>query len=300
MMEVPFLKLNVIISCILITIIICSGYTAVTKGEGFAIYLTKDDIPPNKMEALSHVELADLPILSVEDVITYNAKTHEMKLTSSAFERISKLNVPVIGRSFMVCVNKEPIYWGVFWTPISSISFNGVTIWKPYSTQGQKIIVLALGYPSSSFYGGEDPRNNARVLDSLEKAGKLITRLSLTAVDKLPDSMKGYELYSWEENGQWHYTLITGTNRVKTMEEITSEEDFISETGWVNIHVVGLDAIKGVLVKFPKGESVFWGGKLHTGETTGRINLRLPPKQIVDVVSGYAKQCGLNFISTAN
>ena len=197
----------------------------------------------------------------------------------------------------MVCVNKEPIYWGAFWTPISSISFNGVTIWKPYSTQGQKIIVLTLGYPSSSFYGGEDPRNDARVLDSLEKAGKLITKLSLTAVDKLPNSMKGYELYSWEENSQWHYTLITGTNRVKTMEEITSEEDFISETGWVNIHVVGVDAIKDVLSKLPRGEPVFWSGRLHTGETTGQINLRMPPKQIVDTISEYAEQCGLNFVN---
>lgn len=297
-MEKPFLKLSVVISCILLIIIVYSGYIAATKGEGFAIYLTRDDIPPSNMGALNHVELSDQPIVSVEDIITYNAQTHEMKLTPGAFERISELGVPVTGKSFIVCVNKEPIYWGAFWTPISSIPFDGVTIWKPYDTQEQKIIVLELGYPSSSFYGGEDPRNNTRVLDSLEKEGKLITGLSLSAVDKLPNSMKGYELYSWEENGQWHYTLITGTNRDKTVEEITSGKDFISEVGWVNIHVMGEDAIKDVLSHLPKGESVFWCDELHIGETAGSINLQLPPKQIVDAISEYAKQCGLDFANT--
>ena len=110
--------------------------------------------------------------------------------------------------------------------------------------------------------------------------------------------MKGYELYSWEENGQWHYTIITGTNRVKTMEEITSEEDFISEIGWVNVHVVGVGAIKDVLGRLPEGESVFWCDELHVGETGGSIILQSPPKQIVDVISEYAEQSGLDFVNT--
>lgn len=297
-MEKPLIKLAVVASCILLVVTVYSGYTAVTNGEGFAIYLTRDDVLPAKMGALSHVELSDQPIVSVEDIIAYNAQTHEMKLTPGAFSRISKLEVPVTGKSFMVCINREPIYSGAFWTPISSTSFDGVTIWKPYKTQEQSIVVLELGYPSSSFYGGEDPRNNKKVLESLEKAGKLITKLSLAAVDRLPHSIKGYELYSWEENGQWHYTIITGTNRVKTMEEITSEEDFISEIGWVNIHVVGLDAIKDVLSRLPRGESVFWCDELHIGESTGPINLRLPPKQIVDAITEYAERRGLEFVNT--
>ena len=299
-MEKIFLKLSVIISCILLIFIVYGGYSAATKAEGFAIYLTRENIPPAKMEAFSHVELLDQPILSVKNIISYNTQTHEMKLTPSAFDRICELDVPVVGKSFVVCINKEPIYWGALWTPVSSMSFDGVTIWKPLGPQEQKIIVLELGYPSSSFYGGEDPRNNVKVLESLGKADKLITELSLTAVDKLPRSMKGYELYSWEENGQWHYTIITGTNRVKTMEEITSREDFISEIGWVNIHVVGVDAIKGVLSRLPRGESVFWCDGLHIGEITGPIILQLPPKLFVDAISEHAEQCGLDFVYTVH
>ena len=139
----PSPKLIVALICILL---ISSGCTAV-EGEGFAIYLTKEDIPPAQMEALSHVKIADQPIISIKDIITYNAQTHEIKITDTAFERISQLDVPVRGKSFMVCVDKAPIYWGAFWTPISSISFDGVTIWKPLSSQEPTVITIEQGYP---------------------------------------------------------------------------------------------------------------------------------------------------------
>ena len=284
-------KLTVVLVCILL---ISSGCTA-TKGEGFAIYLTKEDIPPAQMPALSHVDIADQPIISMKDVITYNAQTHELKLTPSAFERISSLEVPVRGKSFIVCVDKKPIYWGAFWTPISSISFDGVTIWKPYSSQGPAVITLELGYPSSSFYGGEDPRNSPEILKSLEQAGKLINKLSITAVNELPHSMKGYELYSWLEDGQWHFTLITGTDRNKTLEEITSKEDFISEAGWVKVHLIGVDAIEAALSKLPRDEFILWlaGMREPSGQTD--INIQLPPKQTSDAIKEFAGQHGLDF-----
>ena len=287
----------IIIGIMLVVSILVSSACATSKGEGFAIYLTKQDVPPAQMEALSHVNLTDQPIISVEDVITYNAQTHEIKLTDEAFKRISDLEVPVEGRSFMVCVDKQSIYWGAFWTPISSVSFDGVTIWKPYSSQGPTVITLQLGYPSSSFYGGEDPRNSSEILKSLEQAGKLING-PLAAVDELPHSMKGYELYSWEEEGQWHFTLITGTDRIKTIEEITSKEDSICETGWVKIQVVGADAIKDVLSRLPEGESVFWCDELHIGQSTD-TDLQLPSEEIADAIQEYANQCGLDFVITA-
>jgi hypothetical protein len=288
-------RLIIVLICI---ILISSGCTA-TKGEGFAIYFTKYDIPPERMEALSHVEMADQPIISMKDVITYNAQTHEIRLTDETFERISQLDVPVRGKSFLVCVDKGLIYWGAFWTSFSSVSFDGVTIWNPLSIQEPKIITLELGYPSSSFYKGEDPRNNAEVMKSLEQAGKLINKLSITVIDKLPHSMKGYELYSWEVDNQWHFTLITGTNRTKTLEEITSGEDFISETGWVKVHVVGADAIKDVLSRIPQSELVFWCDELHIGQAT-ETNLKLTPEEVAEAIKEYAEQCGLDFIVTVH
>jgi len=290
------LVLGILVSSICIT---SEGATSEGEGfgEGFAIYLTKQDIPPAQMEALSHVAIAERPIITISDIITYDAQEHKLKLTASAFERISQLDVPTRGKSFIVCVDKRPIYWGAFWVLWSSLSFDGVTIWKPLSLKEPHVIRLELGYPSSVLYIGEDPRSNPVVIESLEQAGKLINKLSITSIEKLPRSFKGYELYSWEEEGQWHFTLITGTNRIKTIEEITSKGDFISETGWVKIQVVGADAIKDVLSRLLEGESVFWCDELHIGQST-ETDLQLSPEQIADAIEEYAKQCGLDFVVT--
>jgi hypothetical protein len=270
------------------------GGCAAEKGEGFAIYLTQDNIPPSQMEALSHVEIADQPVIAADDIISYNAQTHELKLTADAFERISELEVPVQGRSFVVCVDRGLIYWGAFWTAVSSQSFDGVTIWKPYSFEEPYVITLELGYPSSSFYRGEDPRSNAEVMQSLEKSGRLINSLSIADVDKFPQSMKGYELYSWLEDDRWNFTLITGTNRNKTLEEITSGEDFVSETGWVHVQVVGVEAIKTVLGKLPQNESVFWADGLREETGSSDIKIELPPEEIIEAIEEYAVHCGLD------
>ena len=37
-------------------------------------------------------------------------------------------------------------------------------------------------------------------------------------------AMKGYELYSWRQNGDWRFSLVEGTNRRKSYEEITSDK----------------------------------------------------------------------------
>jgi len=267
------------------------GMVTPPNDEGFAIYLTKQDIPPAQMGALSRVRLSDEPIISIKDVITYNAQTNEIKLTDEAFERISQLDVTTGGKSFMVCVDKAPIYWGVFWVPWSCTYFDGITIWKPFTLEEPHVIMIEL----PGIYIGEDPRSNPLVIQSLERAGKLIDKPSATSMEKLPHSFKGYELYSWEEEGRWHFTLITGTDRAKTIEEITSKGESVSETGWVKIQVVGADAINGVLSRLPEGESVFWCDELHIGQST-ETDLQLPPEEIAHAIEEHARQCGLDFV----
>ena len=161
-----------LISIAAMGLLVLSGCTT-PEGEGFAIYLTKEDVPPEKMEMLSNVDLADQPVISMQDIIQYNAQTHEIKLTDAAFERISQLEVPVRGKSFLVCVDKAPIYWGAFWAGYSSQSFDGITIMLKPPFPGKNFITISRGYPSADFAQGEDPRANAVIMDSLEKAGKL-------------------------------------------------------------------------------------------------------------------------------
>ena len=288
-------SMNKIISAVFVLIIgslllISSGCNK-SNGEGYAIYLTKEDVSPTKMEASSNVDIAADPIIGLNDIVRYNSQTYEMKLTDSAFQRISNLEVPVSGKSFVVTLDKKPIYWGAFWTPVSSIAFEGVTIWKPYGPTAIKIITLELGYPAPSFYAGKDPRNNPELLKSLAQSGKLINKLSIDNIEKLSQSMKGYELYSWMADNQWHFTLITGTNRNKTVEEIISADNFISEAGWIKIQVVGIDALKTVLSKVPKDAYITWLSGPRGADPEG-VNFSLPPSVVIDQVKALAAQFG--------
>jgi hypothetical protein len=162
--------------CLFLLSLGLTGCSSELNSEGFAIYLTARDIPPSQMEPLSRVAIADSPIISSDDIIWYYQNTHEIELTAAAYRRINELQVPTSGKTFVVCVDKEPIYWGAFWTPASSLSFSGIIINViPFSTieHPGNVIKLDLGYPTPSFYQGEDPRDNPVILQALEKAGKL-------------------------------------------------------------------------------------------------------------------------------
>ncbi len=45
---------------------------------------------------------------------------------------------------------------------------------------------------------------------------------STTASDLAAGSMKGYELYSWQDGDRWYFSVLVGTNRNKTLDEIRS------------------------------------------------------------------------------
>jgi len=107
----------------------------------------------------------------------------------------------------------------------------------------------------------------------------------------LPRSVEGYGLYSWQTNNQWHFTLITGTNRNKTLEEITSGENTETESGWVRISVQGVDALKAVLHRLPQQENVFWAD--NRWPPMQGSNMTLPPAAIVGEIKDYSTQLGL-------
>ena len=62
-------------------------------------------------------------------------------------------------------------------------------------------------------------------------------------------AFKGMELYSWKPEGkEWHFSVLEGTNRNKTTEEITSPDETI----------VGVAVLKKRLTRLAVGENVFW------------------------------------------
>ncbi len=155
---------------VVLSAMLCAGCRS--DGEGFAIYLTAQDVPVERMEMLSHVDLADEPVISEDDILSYRRDTHEMVLTDAACQRLSQIQVPVSGIPFLVCVDRAPVYWGAFWPLYSSLSFDGVVVSVPL-TGDDTIVRIDTGYPGPSFFTGEDPRSDPHVLQALQKAGKL-------------------------------------------------------------------------------------------------------------------------------
>ena len=72
-----------------------------------------------------------------------------------------------------------------------------------------------------------------------------------STVTPLAESMKGYELYSWQDGGQWKFSLLVGTNREKTLEEIKSADTVFA----------GVDELTSMLEKIPAGQYITWSSR---------------------------------------
>ena len=90
----------------------------------------------------------------------------------------------------------------------------------------------------------------------------------------LPESMKGYELYSWQDGNTWKFSLITGTNREKSLDEIKSADVVLS----------GVDALEAALQQMPAGQYITWSSKEM---------LSFPPQDIIEQVENICEEQGL-------
>ncbi len=161
---------------ILVIALVTAGCQPGESGD-FAIYLLAQDVASVELAKvdLDQLALEEGPIISAEDIVTYDQTTHEIELTQAAYARIQQifpLPVKVDGIPFVVCVGEQPIYAGAFWTPLSSLSFDGVVIMQPFETDGTTIRIV-LGYPGPDAFMGRDPRADERVMKALQAAGKL-------------------------------------------------------------------------------------------------------------------------------
>ncbi|MGA1871802.1 MAG: hypothetical protein ACMUJM_25020 [bacterium] len=99
--------------------------------------------------------------------------------------------------------------------------------------------------------------------------------------DYLPHLMKGYELYSWPIGDEWYFSLLPGTNRLKSSEEILSIGSDI-------------DSIKSKLGQLPEGEYIFWIDESWLKQVQGATgNFILPDKAIIDEIKYLCEELKL-------
>ena len=87
------------------------------------------------------------------------------------------------------------------------------------------------------------------------------------------------ELYSWrDETGEWAYSILTGTNRIKSMDEILAKP-------------LEFEEVKAALSKMAVGESVFWFNRDLESSDEEALDLALPPKEVVEALKQHASAC---------
>ena len=108
-------------------------------------------------------------------------------------------------------------------------------------------------------------------------AGSLLSACGATSqptVTPFGKSMKGYELYSWQEGDQWNFALLVGTNREKTLDEIKAAETVLH----------GPDALTAALEQMPAGQYITWNS---------RETLSFPPDAVIEQIEKVCADRGL-------
>ena len=104
-------------------------------------------------------------------------------------------------------------------------------------------------------------------LNACQKANPLV-------IEPGVESMKGYELYSWEKNDEWYFSILIGTNREKTLEEIQSPDAVLK----------GMDELEAALESIPARQYVTWSAPEP---------LAFPSENLIQQVQKICKEQGL-------
>lgn len=106
--------------------------------------------------------------------------------------------------------------------------------------------------------------------------------------------MKGWEIYSWPACGNWNFSLLYGTNALKSYNEVTGSQP----GGRFVIRVWGKDELKKVLRRVPTGETVSLIGEGWLRQAWGAgtyNNLKLPPAAVINELQQAALQASLDW-----
>ena len=95
---------------------------------------------------------------------------------------------------------------------------------------------------------------------------------------KISTSLKGWDLYSWQVGDEWYYSILYGTNRLKTPEEI----QFITSSSAQIAKLNSLDNLKKILSKLAASENIMWYACL-----SGSLAFSLPSETVVNDVKQF-------------
>ena len=97
------------------------------------------------------------------------------------------------------------------------------------------------------------------------------------------------------------FTLISGTNRSKSFDEITAPGNTTTDDGMVKITVNSLEDLAVLLRRLPAGEEVFWGGiDLSDQVSEGTLYFSYPPEENITQILRLAEEIGITIHTLQN
>lgn len=169
------MKKSVILLITVISFLSCNNDDKDYPEGGVDIYLIESYETQENSAAIvkNSVVLGESPIVSYNEIVSYNKNEHLFSLTGAATERITNLEHSVSGVPFAVTASSEIIYTAYFWPAYSSATCNWVVA-DPIMMDYQGGLKVELGYPGL-LDGMEIPdyRNDETLIGIFERDGKL-------------------------------------------------------------------------------------------------------------------------------
>ena len=134
-------------------------------------------------------------------------------------------------------------------------------------------------------------RSNVRLGIVIVLCGLLFT--ACTTLEPTPTrtaelAFKGMELYGWtDEQGEWQFALLAGTNRLKTVNEVQAE-------------TMDLTSLKQKLCELSISESVFWMSGAQNEMTGQQVDFPLPSASLTAELEKEAATCQINLVVLVN
>ncbi len=164
--------MRVVFFLIIAIIFISCKKDNVQSGDIIEVYLLKSSrliTGKCQIDPLASV-LQDSAIIQNEDILEYSRRHYQFKLKDHAIQKVKTFQDFT---AFAVTVDKQVIYYGFFKPNISSSSCDHSITMDLDWISGNKIN-LKLGYPGQlQGVTIEDERNNAKLIATLRKQGKL-------------------------------------------------------------------------------------------------------------------------------
>ena len=116
---------NTLLTC-MVFFIACQGED-ISSNNGYEIYCVENAEAKLLNRRFDEIQLPDTPMISMNDIASYEWEKHMISLTSDARKRINGvIGVNILsysGRTFVVSLNRKPIYGGYFWSTFDSRAY---------------------------------------------------------------------------------------------------------------------------------------------------------------------------------